>query len=74
MEHAFEFGTGNSWGDVLTYAFSIGRVVPTGQDLSVGPGGWTQGGGHGPLSSTYDFGAHHVLGSVLTILMCPSLL
>lgn len=35
--------------------------MPTGQDPSVGPGGWGQGGGHGLLSFTYDLGAHHIL-------------
>ncbi|CAK1358877.1 unnamed protein product, partial [Cercospora beticola] len=37
------------------------RVVTTGQDGSVGPGGYIQGGGHGPLAPTYGLGAQQVL-------------
>ncbi|EKG19803.1 FAD linked oxidase [Macrophomina phaseolina MS6] len=61
IAHAVKFGSGNGWGAILTSALARGRVVTTGQDPSVGPGGWTQGGGHGPLSRTYGLGAHQVL-------------
>ncbi|KAL1617073.1 hypothetical protein SLS54_008068 [Diplodia seriata] len=62
IPHALAIGSGNSWGAVLSFALSHGRVVTTGQDGSVGPGGWVQGGGgHGPLSRTYGLGAHQVL-------------
>ncbi|KAF4546559.1 Isoamyl alcohol oxidase [Lasiodiplodia theobromae] len=62
IPHSFAIGSGNGWGAVLTKALSLGRVVTTGQDGSVGPGGWVQGGGgHGPLSRTYGLGAHQVL-------------
>lgn len=40
---------------------SQGRVVTTGQDPSVGLGGYIQGGGHGPLGRTYGLAANQVL-------------
>lgn len=57
-------GSGQTWGDILDKALSLGRVVTTGQDPSVGLGGYIQGGGHGPLSSTYGLAAHQVLQAV----------
>jgi FAD/FMN-containing dehydrogenase len=39
----------------------MGKVVCTGQDGSVGLGGWTQGGGHGPLSGVHGLGSHQVV-------------
>ena len=54
-------GSGHGWGDVLTPALKIGKVVCTGQDGSVGLGGWTQGGGHGPLSGMHGLGSHQVV-------------
>ncbi|EOD52544.1 putative isoamyl alcohol protein [Neofusicoccum parvum UCRNP2] len=59
--HVISFGSGNGWGPILTTALQHNRVVTTGQDPSVGPGGYIQGGGHGPLSRTYGLGAHQVL-------------
>lgn len=46
---------------MLDFALSQGRVVTTGQDPSVGLGGYIQGGGHGPLASTYGLAAQQVL-------------
>ncbi|KAJ4338289.1 hypothetical protein N0V87_004057 [Didymella glomerata] len=40
---------------------SQGRVVTTGQDPSVGLGGYIQGGGHGPLGRTYGLAVNQVL-------------
>lgn len=54
-------GSGQQWGNVLNKALSEGRVVTTGQDPSVGLGGYIQGGGHGPISRTYGLAASHVL-------------
>ena len=54
-------GSGHGWGDVLDFALAQGRVVTTGQDPSVGLGGYIQGGGHGPLASTYGLAAQQVL-------------
>lgn len=65
IPHAFRIGSGNGWGAVLTAALAHNRVVTTGQDPSVGPGGYIQGGGHGPLSRTHGLGAHQVLQATL---------
>ncbi|PYH76616.1 FAD-binding domain-containing protein [Aspergillus uvarum CBS 121591] len=60
-EDVYIIGSGQQWGNVLEYALAEGRVVTTGQDPSVGLGGYIQGGGHGPLSQTYGLAASHVL-------------
>ncbi|KAI1450607.1 hypothetical protein F5Y02DRAFT_413329 [Annulohypoxylon stygium] len=54
-------GSGNNWGSALPYALSYGRVVVSGVDATVGLGGYIQGGGHGPLSSTYGLSADQIL-------------
>ena len=54
-------GSGHGWGEVLTPAMEMGKVVCTGQDGSVGLGGWTTGGGHGPLSGLHGLGSHQVV-------------
>ena len=46
---------------MLDFATAQGRVVTTGQDPSVGLGGYIQGGGHGPLASTHGLAAQQVL-------------
>ncbi|KAF2159968.1 hypothetical protein M409DRAFT_70707 [Zasmidium cellare ATCC 36951] len=60
-EDVFIAGSGLMWGDVLPEALHQGRVVTTGQDPSVGLGGYIQGGGHGPLANTYGLAAQQVL-------------
>ncbi|KAM3477718.1 hypothetical protein MY5147_002568 [Beauveria neobassiana] len=60
-QDVFIVGSGETWGNVLDEALAVGRVVTTGQDPSVGLGGYIQGGGHGPLSSTYGLASHQVL-------------
>ncbi|KAH7410612.1 putative isoamyl alcohol oxidase [Cadophora sp. MPI-SDFR-AT-0126] len=60
-EDVFIFGSGANWVEVLKAAMAEGRLVTTGQDPSVGPGGYIQNGGHGPLSSTYGLGSQQVL-------------
>ncbi|PYH92808.1 putative isoamyl alcohol oxidase [Aspergillus ellipticus CBS 707.79] len=60
-EDVYIVGSGQKWGNVLEKALSEGRVVTTGQDPSVGLGGYIQGGGHGPISRTYGLAASHVL-------------
>lgn len=62
-------GSGQTWGDVLDKDLSLGRIVTTGQDPSVGLGGYIQGGAHGPLSSTYGPAAHQVLQMVREFLI-----
>ncbi|KAF1978868.1 FAD-binding domain-containing protein [Bimuria novae-zelandiae CBS 107.79] len=54
-------GSGQQWGNVLDRALSEGRIVTTGQDPSVGLGGYIQGGGHGPILSTYGLASAQVL-------------
>jgi hypothetical protein len=54
-------GGGNTWGEVLKAAANVGRTVISGQDGTVGLGGFIGGGGHGPLSSHYGLSADHVL-------------
>ncbi|KAH7075749.1 hypothetical protein BKA63DRAFT_543102 [Paraphoma chrysanthemicola] len=54
-------GSGQQWGNVLKFALDQGRVVTTGQDPSVGLGGYIQGGGHGPLGRTYGLASNQVL-------------
>lgn len=46
---------------MLDFALAQGRVVTTGQDPSVGLGGYIQGGGHGPIASTHGLAAQQVL-------------
>ncbi|KAF2851300.1 FAD-binding domain-containing protein [Plenodomus tracheiphilus IPT5] len=60
-EDVLVVGSGQQWGNVLNFALSQGRVVTTGQDPSVGLGGYIQGGGHGPLSRTYGLASNQVL-------------
>lgn len=60
-EDVFIVGSGQQWGNVLKEALAQGRVVTTGQDPSVGLGGYIQGGGHGPLASTHGLAAQQVL-------------
>lgn len=57
----FIVGSGQQWGNVLNEALSQGRVVTTGQDPSVGLGGYIQGGGHGPLASTHGLASNQIL-------------
>ncbi|KAL5621098.1 hypothetical protein FOBRF1_004344 [Fusarium oxysporum] len=60
-ENAIIVQSGNTWGNVLKAAAKIGRTVISGQDGTVGLGGFIGGGGHGPLSSHYGLSADHVL-------------
>ena len=54
-------GSGNNWGMVIRYALTKNRVCVSGVDQTVGLGGFIQGGGHGPLSSTYGLSADQIL-------------
>ncbi|EJD41473.1 FAD-binding domain-containing protein, partial [Auricularia subglabra TFB-10046 SS5] len=60
-EHALVVGSGALWRDVYAAAEQAGRAVVGGTDGSVGLGGHVQGGGHGPLSSTYGLAADQLL-------------
>lgn len=56
----FIVGSGNNWGEITTAAAAVGRVCISGQDSTVGLGGFIQAGGHGPLSSHYGLSADNV--------------
>ncbi|PQE33191.1 FAD binding domain-containing protein [Rutstroemia sp. NJR-2017a WRK4] len=59
---AVKVGAGVSAIDAYTFANIHGLVVVGGNCPTVGiAGGYTQGGGHGPLASTYGLGADQVL-------------
>ncbi|KAF3047756.1 hypothetical protein E8E12_011612 [Didymella heteroderae] len=60
-ENVAIFGSGNTWGAALESAAAVGRTVVSGQDPTVGLGGFIGGGGHGPLSSHYGLAADQVL-------------
>ncbi|VUC26717.1 unnamed protein product [Clonostachys rosea] len=53
--------TGNTWGRLLKAASDVNRTVVSGQDGTVGLGGFIGGGGHGPLSSLYGLSADQIL-------------
>lgn len=60
MDDVFIVGSGNNWGEITTAAAAVGRVCLSGQDSTVGLGGYIQGGGHGPLSSHYGLSADNL--------------
>lgn len=60
-ENVIITGSGNNWGEILKAAAAIGRTVVSGQDPTVGLGGFIGGGGHGPLSSHYGLAADQIL-------------
>ncbi|KAF6828789.1 isoamyl alcohol [Colletotrichum plurivorum] len=60
-EEAIVVGTGNNWGTASRGAAKFGKVLVGGTVESVGVGGQVQGGGHGPLSSTYGLAADQIL-------------
>ncbi|KAI0098725.1 hypothetical protein GGR51DRAFT_425905 [Nemania sp. FL0031] len=59
--HVLITRSGNNWGDAVLYSLARDRVVTSGVDRTVGLGGFIQGGGHGPLSSTYGLAADQIL-------------
>lgn len=78
---SFVIGGGYTWEDVYPIAKANNVVVVGGGTPSVGClGGWMQGGGHGPASRTYGFGADQLLeaqvvladGSVITANACQN--
>ncbi|KAK0380778.1 FAD-dependent monooxygenase [Colletotrichum limetticola] len=60
-EAALTLGSGHNWGSASRGAAKFNKVVVGGVDETVGVGGHMQGGGHGPLSSTYGLAADHIL-------------
>ncbi|RGP62709.1 hypothetical protein FSPOR_9096 [Fusarium sporotrichioides] len=53
-------GSGLNYGEAVGHALNYGRVIVSGNDATVGLGGHIQGGGHGPLSSTFGLAADNV--------------
>lgn len=53
-------GSGLNYGEAVLAALDGGRVIVSGNDATVGLGGHIQGGGHGPLSSTYGLAADNI--------------
>ena len=47
--------------EILVAAAAKNVTIVTGADPGVGIGGWTTGGGHGPLTSLFGMGADQVL-------------
>ncbi|RYP57309.1 hypothetical protein DL769_009554 [Monosporascus sp. CRB-8-3] len=60
-EAAIILGSGHNWGSASRGAAKFGRVLVGGVDQTVGVGGHIQGGGHGPLSSTFGLAADQIL-------------
>ncbi|KAF9874475.1 hypothetical protein CkaCkLH20_08038 [Colletotrichum karsti] len=60
-EVAMIVGSGNNWGMATRGAAKYGKVLVGGTVESVGTGGQIQGGGHGPLSSTFGLAADQIL-------------
>ncbi|WYZ37180.1 hypothetical protein EsH8_II_000686 [Colletotrichum jinshuiense] len=60
-ESAIILGSGHDWGSASRGAAKFDRVLVGGVDETVGVGGHIQGGGHGPLSSTFGLGADQIL-------------
>ncbi|KAF5624396.1 isoamyl alcohol oxidase [Fusarium sp. NRRL 52700] len=52
--------SGLTYGDAVGHALKYGHVTVSGNDATVGLGGHIQGGGHGPLSSTFGLAADNV--------------
>ncbi|CEI68115.1 hypothetical protein FVEN_g7617 [Fusarium venenatum] len=53
-------GSGLNYFEAVGHALKYGRVIVSGNDGTVGLGGHIQGGGHGPLSSTFGLAADNI--------------
>ncbi|KAJ4141799.1 hypothetical protein NW768_001017 [Fusarium equiseti] len=53
-------GSGLNYGEAVRHALGHNRVIVSGNDETVGLGGHIQGGGHGPLSSTFGLAADNI--------------
>ncbi|PNP81124.1 hypothetical protein FNYG_05591 [Fusarium nygamai] len=52
--------SGLTYGDAVGHALKYGHIIVSGNDATVGLGGHIQGGGHGPLSSTFGLAADNI--------------
>ncbi|KIL86286.1 hypothetical protein FAVG1_10684 [Fusarium avenaceum] len=53
-------GSGLNYGEAVRHALKYDRVIVSGNDETVGLGGHIQGGGHGPISSTFGLAADNI--------------
>ncbi|KAM0207040.1 hypothetical protein ACHAQD_012211 [Fusarium lateritium] len=53
-------GSGLNYGEAVRHALDYNRVIVSGNDETVGLGGHIQGGGHGPLSSTFGLASDNI--------------
>ncbi|PVH73996.1 FAD-binding domain-containing protein [Cadophora sp. DSE1049] len=60
-------GSGNDWGTMNPTEEAVGKVMVGGEAASVGLGGFTQGGGHGPMSSHYGLAADQILQATIAV-------
>ncbi|KAH8879714.1 FAD binding domain protein [Thozetella sp. PMI_491] len=68
VSDVFVVGSGVNWGAVTLAGAAVGKVVVSGQDETVGLGGFIQAGGHGPMSSHYGLSADNIYqATVVTI-------
>lgn len=52
--------SGFNYGEAVTHDLKYNHVIVSGNDATVGLGGHIQGGGHGPLSSTFGLAADNI--------------
>eukprot|EP01084_Bolivina_argentea_P177805 307478_1 len=53
--------TGLQWGYIYKIVDKYNRIIIGGSDATVGPGGYTTGGGHSPLSPYYGLSVDYIL-------------
>ncbi|TLD15080.1 FAD-binding domain-containing protein [Venturia nashicola] len=64
---AATLGAGVQVGEMYEALEKYGMTMVGGANPTVGVMGWFQGGGHGPLSSTYGMGAHNLLQATVVL-------
>ncbi|QDS76158.1 hypothetical protein FKW77_007483 [Venturia effusa] len=67
VHKAATMGAGVQVGEVYEALEKHGMTMVGGADPTVGMMGWFQGGGHGPLSSSYGMGAHNLLQATVVL-------
>ncbi|KAE9967135.1 hypothetical protein EG328_008397 [Venturia inaequalis] len=67
VQTAATLGAGVQVGEMYEALEKHGMTMVGATDSTVGVMGWFQGGGHGPLSSTYGMGAHNLLQATVVL-------
>lgn len=67
VQTAATLGAGVQVGEMYEALEKYGMTMVGGANPTVGVMGWFQGGGHGPLSSTYGMGAHNLLQATVVL-------